>query len=38
MNLQDGLETEFRLAEIQKKALVKMGISTIEDLLYYFPL
>ncbi len=37
MELQSKLEKEFRLAEIQKKALLKMDISTIEDLLYYFP-
>jgi ATP-dependent DNA helicase RecG len=38
MELQSKLEKEFRLVEMQKKALAKMGISTIEDLLYYFPL
>jgi ATP-dependent DNA helicase RecG len=38
MELSSKLEKEFRLVELQKKALSKMGISTIEDLLYYFPL
>ncbi|MBA3733215.1 ATP-dependent DNA helicase RecG [Patescibacteria group bacterium] len=38
MDLYTKLEKEFRLVEIQKKALAKMGISTIEDLLYYFPI
>ena len=37
MELHTKLEKEFRLVESQKKALAKMGISTIEDLLYYFP-
>ena len=37
MDLSSRLEKEFRLAEIQKKALSKMGILTIEDLLYHFP-
>lgn len=38
MDIHSKIEKEFRLAEIQKKALSKMGISTIEDLLYYFPI
>ena len=37
MNLDSSLEKEFRLSEFQKKALHKMGISSVEDLLYYFP-
>src|SRR5207244_2165469 len=37
MNLSSIISTEFRLNEFQKKALNKMGILTIEDLLYYFP-
>lgn len=37
MKLNSPISTEFRLAETQKKALNKMGISTVEDLLYYFP-
>ena len=31
------LSNEFRLVETHKKALLKMGISTVENLLYYFP-
>ena len=37
MQLTDKLEAHFRIVETQKKALAKMGISTIEDLLYHFP-
>src|SRR3989338_4457340 len=37
MELNSKLEKEFRLVELQKKALNKMGIFTVEDLLYYFP-
>ncbi len=37
MHLSSPITKEFRLAESQKKALSKMGITTIEDLLYYFP-
>src|SRR3989344_503794 len=37
MELVSKLEKEFRLLETQKKALAKMGISTVEDLLYHFP-
>ncbi len=37
MNLTSLLSSEFRLSDFQKKALAKMKISTIEDLLYYFP-
>jgi len=37
MDLLSRLEKEFRLVESQKKALKKLGINTIEDLLYYFP-
>jgi ATP-dependent DNA helicase RecG len=37
MKLNSPLSTEFRLVETQKKALNKMGINTVEDLLYYFP-
>jgi ATP-dependent DNA helicase RecG len=37
MNLHDPIEKDFRLQEAQKKALKKMGIKTIEDLLYHFP-
>jgi len=31
------IEKEFRLGDFQKKALRKMGIKTIRDLLYHFP-
>jgi ATP-dependent DNA helicase RecG len=37
MNLHDPIEKDFRLQEVQKKALKKMGIKTVEDLLYHFP-
>lgn len=37
MNLSSLINKEWRLVESQKKALAKMGISTVEDLLYYFP-
>ncbi|HEY4509218.1 MAG TPA: ATP-dependent DNA helicase RecG [Candidatus Paceibacterota bacterium] len=37
MDLHTLIEKEFRLSEFQKKALKKMGVSSIEDLLYYFP-
>lgn len=38
MELGSKLEKEFRLIDAQKKALKKMGLSTVEDLLYYFPI
>jgi len=37
MNLQDLIEKHFRLQDSQKKALKKIGIKTVEDLLYHFP-
>ncbi len=37
MNLQDLIEKNFRLQDGQKKALKKIGLKTIEDLLYHFP-
>lgn len=37
MQLQDLILNQFRLDEKQKKALKKIGLKTIEDLLYYFP-
>jgi len=37
MQLQDLIEKEFRLQDTQKKALKKIGLKTIEDLLYHFP-
>ncbi len=33
----NSLVEEFRLADIQKTALRKLGIRTVEDLLYHFP-
>jgi ATP-dependent DNA helicase RecG len=37
MLMDSRIEKEFRLGEFQKKALAKLGISTVEDLLYHFP-
>lgn len=37
MNLTSLLTSEFRLVEPQKKALRKLGLTTVEDLLYHFP-
>ena len=37
MNLNTPLEKEFRLTLPHKTALKKMGISTVEDILYHFP-
>ena len=37
MFLDSKIEENFRLQEPQKKALKKLGIKTIEDLLYHFP-
>lgn len=37
MKLDSPLSENLRLIEPQKKALAKMGISTVENLLYYFP-
>jgi len=37
MNLSTPIEKEFRLTLPHKTALKKMGISTVEDLLYHFP-
>ncbi|MFO0718490.1 MAG: ATP-dependent DNA helicase RecG [Candidatus Paceibacterota bacterium] len=38
MTPNSTLKQEFRLTEIQHKALKKLGLNTVEDLLYYFPL
>ncbi len=37
MKLTDDITKISRLNEFQKKALKKLGISTVEDLLYHFP-
>jgi ATP-dependent DNA helicase RecG len=37
MQLTDPLTSHFRLQEDQKKALARLNIKTIRDILYYFP-
>jgi ATP-dependent DNA helicase RecG len=37
MNLNSPLEKEFRINPAQKSALKKLGIVTVENLLYHFP-
>jgi ATP-dependent DNA helicase RecG len=37
MKFQDTLAMHFRLMDVQKSALNKLGIKTVRDLLYYFP-
>lgn len=37
MQLNDNIESHFRIDANQKKALFKLGIIQIRDLLYYFP-
>jgi len=38
MELNTTIEKQFRLSDHQKKALKKIGLKTIGDLLFYFPL
>jgi ATP-dependent DNA helicase RecG len=37
MRLTDKLENHFRINELQKKALDKLGLVNIKDMLYFFP-
>ena len=37
MILTDSIEKHFRLVDSHKKALGRLGLATIEDLLFYFP-
>jgi len=37
MKLEDKIELHFRLAPATEKALVKLNLKTIKDLLFYFP-
>ncbi len=37
MHVHSLITEEFRLIEPQKKALAKLGLKTVEDLLYHFP-
>lgn len=37
MNFKSEITKEWRLTEPQKKAIAKMGLKTVEDLLYHFP-
>ncbi len=37
MKLTDKIESQFRINIIQKKALKRLGLETVRDLLYYFP-
>src|SRR3989344_6489969 len=37
MQLSDALATQFRLKEPQRKALKKLGLESVRDLLFYFP-
>lgn len=38
MNLSDKIVEKFRLNELEKKALHRLGLFSIADLLYYFPI
>ena len=37
MRLTDPLSAQFRLMDVQKTALKRLGIATVRDLLYHFP-
>ena len=37
MKLTDKIEAHFRIDQTQKKALIHLGINTVNDLLHYFP-
>ena len=37
MRLQDSITTAFRLTDIHKSSLSRLGIKTLRDLLFYFP-
>ena len=37
MNLNSLIEENFRLVDVQKRALKKLGLKTFRDLLFYFP-
>lgn len=37
MYLNNNIEKEFRIDQNQKRALLKLGITKVRDLLYYFP-
>jgi len=37
MKLSDPLAKLFRTTDVQKKALERLGLSTVQDLFYYFP-
>ncbi len=37
MNIRDNLSSVFRILPVQANALKKIGVLTVEDLLYYFP-
>lgn len=37
MTLNDRLESVFRLTPVQKRALGRLNLETVKDLLFYFP-